>query len=128
MKKTILIVTERRADYSKFRPILKEIEKSQKLDYFLVVTGSHLLSEYGDSIKEIQSDGFKIIKKFQMYPKQKKDSAIEMSKSFGKCVIELSDIIEKLNPTIILSGFDIGSNLAVSIVGAHLNKIVAHVL
>ena len=127
MKKTILIVTERRADYSKFRPILKEIEKSQKLDYFLVVTGSHLLSEYGDSIKEIQSDGFKIIKKFQMYPKQKKDSAIEMSKSFGKCVIELSDIIEKLNPTIILSGFDIGSNLAVSIVGAHLNKIVAHV-
>jgi UDP-N-acetylglucosamine 2-epimerase (non-hydrolysing)/GDP/UDP-N,N'-diacetylbacillosamine 2-epimerase (hydrolysing) len=121
------MVTERRADYSKFRPILKEIEKSQKLDYYLIVTGSHLLSEYGDSIKEIQSDGFKITKKFHMYSKQKKDSAVEMVKAFGKCVIELSNIIEKLNPTIILSGFDIGSNLAVSIVGAHLNKIVAHV-
>ena len=127
MKKTILIVTERRADYSKFRPILKEIEKSKKLDYVLIVTGSHLLPEYGDSINEIYSDGFKITKKFHMYSKQKKDSGIEMSKAFGKCVIELSNIIEKLNPTIILAGFDIGSNLAVSIVGAHLNKIVAHV-
>jgi len=39
--KNILIVTERRADYSKFRPIIKEIEKSKKLDYRLVVTGSH---------------------------------------------------------------------------------------
>lgn len=127
MKRTILIVTERRADYSKFRPILKEIEKSKKLDYFLIVTGSHLLPKYGDSINEIHSDGFKITKKFHMFSKQKKDSGYEMSKALGKCIIELSDIIKKLNPTIILSGFDIGSNLAVSIVGAHLNKIVAHV-
>jgi GDP/UDP-N,N'-diacetylbacillosamine 2-epimerase (hydrolysing) len=127
MKRTILIVTERRADYSKFRPILKEIEKSKKLDYFLIATGSHLLQNYGDSINEIYSDGFKISKKFHMYSKNKKDSEYEMSKAFGKCVLKLSDIVKELNPTIILSGFDIGSNLAVSIVGAHFNKIVAHV-
>ena len=127
MKRTVLIVTERRADYSKFRPILKEIEKSKKLDYFLIVTGSHLLPKYSDSINEIYSDGFKITKKFPMYSKRKEDSGYEMSKALGKCVLELSDIIKKLDPTIILSGFDIGSNLAVSIVRAHLNKIVAHV-
>ena len=39
MKKKIFLVTERRADYTKFRPILKEISKSKKLDYFLIVTG-----------------------------------------------------------------------------------------
>ena len=60
MKKKILIVTERRADYSKFRPILKEIEKSKNLDYFLIVTGSHLLLEHKQTIDEIFSDGFKI--------------------------------------------------------------------
>ena len=43
MKRKILVVTERRADYTKLRPILKEIQKSKKLDYYLVVTGSHLL-------------------------------------------------------------------------------------
>ena len=54
MTKKILIVTERRADYSKFRPVLHEIKKSKKLDYFLVVTGSHLLKEHGLTINEIK--------------------------------------------------------------------------
>ena len=58
--KKILIVTERRADYSKFRPVLNEIKKSKKLDYYLVVTGSHLLKDNGLTINEIKHDGFKI--------------------------------------------------------------------
>lgn len=127
MKKKILVVTERRADFSKFRPILKEISKSKKLEYFLVVTGSHLLIEHGMTIKEIKKDGFKISAKFQMYEKKRTDSNIGMVKSFGKCVIELSKILEKEKPDIILAGFDIGANLAVAIAGAHMNILVAHV-
>ncbi len=126
MKKKILIVTERRADYSKFRPILKEIEKSKSLDYFLIVTGSHLLSEHKQTIDEIYSDGFKITKKFQMYSKNRNDTGAEMARALGKSIIQLTKIIEKLNPDIILSGFDIGSNLSAAIVGAHMNKVVAH--
>lgn len=127
MKKKILIVTERRADYSKFRPILKEIEKSLKLDYFLIVTGSHLLKEYGNTIHDIKRDGFKITSKFQMYARQKKDTGSEMVSALGKSIIELSKLIEKLDPDIILSGFDIGANFAAAIVGAHMNKIVIHI-
>ena len=52
MTKKILIITERRADYSKFRPIIKKIHESKKLDYFLIVTGSHLLKEYGNKIDD----------------------------------------------------------------------------
>lgn len=127
LKKRILVVTERRADYSKFRPILTEIKKSKKLDYFLVVTGSHLLKEHGLIIKEIKKDGFKISSTFQMYERKKTDSGFEMAKSLGKCLIELSKIIKKIKPDIILAGFDIGANLAAAIVGAHTNIIVAHV-
>jgi GDP/UDP-N,N'-diacetylbacillosamine 2-epimerase (hydrolysing) len=126
MKKKILIITERRADYSKFRPILKEIEKSKKLDYFLIVTGSHLLPEHKLTINEIYSDGFKITKKFQMYSKNREDTGAEMAKALGKSIIELTKIIERLNPDIIFAGFDIGSNLAAALVGAHMNKMVAH--
>ena len=60
MKKKILIVTERRADYSKFKPILDEIKKSKSLSYVLIVTGSHLLKKHGYTINEIKKDGFKI--------------------------------------------------------------------
>jgi GDP/UDP-N,N'-diacetylbacillosamine 2-epimerase (hydrolysing) len=126
LKRKILIVTERRADYSKFRPVIKEIEKSKKLDYFLIVTGSHLLKEHGNTINEIKNDKFKITSTFEMYPKIRKDTGAEMVVSLGTAMIKLSKIIEKINPDIILSGFDIGANFAVAVAGAHMNKVVAH--
>ena len=63
----VLIVTERRADYSRFKPILKLIDKSDILDYDLVVTGIHLLEKYGKTINEIKYDGFKIFDIFDMF-------------------------------------------------------------
>ena len=126
MVKKILIVTERRADYSKFRPILNEIKKSKKLDYYLVVTGSHLLKEHGLTINEIKDDGFKISKKFHMYSKIKDDSGAEMLHGLSKSIYHLTKTIQKIKPDIILAGFDIGANLAASIVGAHMNILVAH--
>ncbi len=127
MKRKILLVTERRADYTKFRPILKEISKSKKLDYFLIVTGSHLLKEHGKTINEIKHDGFKITSTFTMFNKTEKDNGAEMTRSFGRAVIKLSNIIEKLKPDIILTGFDIGANFAATIIGAHMNIVVAHI-
>lgn len=127
MKKKILIVTERRADYSKFRPILEQISKSHKLKYYLIVTGSHLLEEHGHTIDEIKQDGFKIYHVFSMYNKNRSDTGAEMVRAFGRSILSLSDLIEKINPDIILSGFDIGANFAASIIGAHMNILVAHV-
>ena len=126
MKKKILIVTERRADYSKFRPILKEIQKSKKLDYYLVVTGSHLLKEHGLTINDIKNDGFKISQKFRMYENIKDDSGAKMTLALSKAIFHLTNIIQKTKPDIILAGFDIGANLAAAIVGAHMNILVAH--
>ena len=37
--KKILLVTERRADYSRFKEILKEINNEDTLKYVLIVTG-----------------------------------------------------------------------------------------
>ena len=127
MKKKILIVTERRADYSKFKPILDEIKKSRSLSYILIVTGSHLLKKYGYTINEIKKDGFKISDQFSMYANNSLDDGAEMVKSFGKSIIKISSLIEKYDPDIILSGFDIGANLAAAISGAHMNKVVAHI-
>ena len=127
MKKKILIVTERRADYSKFKPILDEIKKFKSLSYVLIVTGSHLLKKHGYTINEIKKDGFKISDQFSMYGSNSLNNGAEMVKSFGKSVIKITSLVEKYNPDIILSGFDIGANLAAAIVGAHMNKVVAHI-
>jgi len=127
MTRKIFLVTERRADYTHLRPIIKEISKSKKLDYFLTVTGSHLLKEHGKTINEIKNDGFKISAIFSIFRKTKKDNGTEMTRAFGRSVIQLSNLIEKFKPDLILTGFDIGANFAAAIVGAHTNIVVGHI-
>ena len=127
MKKKILIVTERRADYSKFRPILNKISESSKLDYCLVVTGSHLLSSHGKTINDIKNDGFKISYKFPMYSKFFTGTNSEMAESFGRAILKITEIVKIEKPDLILAGFDIGANFAAAIVGSHMNIHVAHI-
>ena len=64
MIKKILIITERRADFSRFKPIIKLIQKDKKLDYQLIVTGLHLVKKYGYTVKEINKDKFKIFSRY----------------------------------------------------------------
>ena len=126
MNKKIFVVTERRADYSKFKPVLNEIKKSKNLEYFLVVTGSHLMKTHGMTINEIKNDNFKIFSTFEMYKNNSDDSGAKMTNAFGRSIISLTEIIQQIKPDIILAGFDIGANFAAAIVGARLNIIVAH--
>ena len=126
MKRKILFVTERRADYSKLRPVINEIKKSKKFEYYLIVTGSHLLKKHGYTINEIKKDGFQIHKKFKMFEENDDDSPSTMTMGFGKAVIKLTKIIKTLKPDLIFSGFDIGANFAAAVIGAHMNIHVAH--
>ena len=127
MIRKVFIVSERRADFSRFKPILKLIKKSKKLDYTLVVTGNHILKNYGNTIDEIKEEKFKIHKTFKMFLKNKDNDGSEMVHGLGVAIQELSKILKKNRPDVILSGFDIAANLAVTIVGAHMNIPVAHI-
>jgi len=122
----IFIVTERRADYSRFQPILKLIQDDPDLDYDLVVTGLHLKKDNGYTINEILDDGFKIFSKFDMF-KEDEDSGGAMVRAYAEAVKMLSIELEKSNPDLILSGFDIAANAAVTLAGAHMNIPVAHI-
>ena len=125
----IFIVTERRADFSRFNPIIKLIKKDQKLDYQLVVTGIHLMKEYGYTINEIKNKKFKIYDQFKIFDKNylEINDGAEMSNSLGIALSKLSKILSRAKPDLILSGFDIAANLAVTICGAHMNIPVAHI-
>ncbi len=53
--KKIAVVTSTRAEYGLLSPIVKELRKNEndKLKIELIVTGTHLYSEYGNTIEEI---------------------------------------------------------------------------
>ena len=124
--KKIFIVSERRSDYAKLKPIIDGIKRSPRLDYMLLVTGSHLLKKYGITIKEIQRDGYRIAARFDMYPKRRADTGADMSYSIGKAIMRITRLITRSKPDMILSGFDTGADLAAAIAGAHMNIPVAH--
>ena len=126
-KRKILIVTERRADYSRFKPILKQLKNNNFFEYFIVVTGIHLIKEHGLTIKEIQKDNFKIFFKFKNFKNNKTDDASNMVFAMGQTFLKLAKIIKKIKPDLILSGFDIGANFALTVAGAHFNIPVAHI-
>lgn len=122
----IFVVTERRADYSRFKPVLQLIEQDPLLDYDLVVTGLHLKEEHGLTVNEIKEDGFKIFSTFEMFD-EKEDSGAAMVRSFSSALKGITYELEKSKPDLILSGFDIAANFAVTIAGAHMNIPVAHI-
>ena len=122
----VFLITERRADYSRFQPILREIESDPVLDYDLVVTGLHLKHEHGYTINEIKADGFKIFSTFEMFL-ESEDSGGAMVRSYAEAVKNVTYELEKSKPDIILSGFDIAANAAVTLAGAHMNIPVAHI-
>ena len=63
----ICCVTGTRADYPRIRSVLKLLDNDPYFDLQIIVTGSHLLEEYGSTYKEIIDDGFKISKKVEMF-------------------------------------------------------------
>ena len=123
----ILFVTERRADYSRFKPIIDKIQEDPELDYDLVVTGIHLLEKYGKTVDFIEKDGIKISSVIPMFDEDHEDSGSAMARATGRFLERITHELERLQPDIVLAGFDIGANFAVGVAAAHMNIPVGHV-
>ncbi len=122
----VFLITERRADYSRFKPILDLIHSDPLLTYDLVVTGLHLKEEHGSTIEEIRRDGFNVTATFPMFL-ESADTGASMTRAFAEALRQVTYELEKSRPDIILSGFDIAANAAVTIAAAHMNIPVAHI-
>lgn len=125
-KRKILFVTERRTDYSRLKSIMKAVQKSKNLELQLVVTGIHLLKNFGETKKYIEKDGFKIDAVLPMFSDNDKDNGSSMVKGLSRVLNGMPEIIEKLKPDILFAGFDIGANFAAAITAMHLNVHVVH--
>jgi GDP/UDP-N,N'-diacetylbacillosamine 2-epimerase (hydrolysing) len=123
----ILTLVERRADYSRMRPILKELYRDSSFDVYLIVTGVCLLDLHGRDIDYINADGFNIDAEIPMFEESGKNTNASMVIALAKVLHGVTKEIEKFKPDIVLTGFDIGANLATTIAAAHMNIPVAHI-
>lgn len=123
----ILTLVERRADYSRMRPILKELYKDTFFEVYLIVTGICLLDKHGKDIDYIKEDGFTINAEVPMFEESGANTNASMVYALAKVLDGVMKEIEKFKPDLVLTGFDIGANLATTIAAAHMNIPVAHI-
>ena len=86
-----------------------------------------MLEIHGQDVNYIKSDGFHINAELKMFDNERPDTGAEMVRSMSRVLNALVDELEKVKPDIVLSGFDIGANMAVTIAAAHMNIPVAHI-
>ena len=65
-KKNIAVITSTRAEYGLLRSVIKNIDHSEILNLSLIVTGTHLSEKFGNTVTEIEKDGFNITKKIDI--------------------------------------------------------------
>ena len=58
--KKICVVTATRAEFGLLLNVIKRIEDDPDLDLCLAVTGAHLSSSYGNTVREIEESGVPI--------------------------------------------------------------------
>lgn len=123
----VFVLIERRADYSRYRPILAKMKEDPFFEIHLVVTGICLLDVHGKDINYIESDGFVINAKIPMFQEGNPDNGAEMVRSMARVLEGVTNELEASKPDLVLSGFDIGGNFAVTIAAAHMNIPIAHI-
>ncbi|MFH1896685.1 MAG: UDP-N-acetylglucosamine 2-epimerase [Candidatus Desantisbacteria bacterium] len=122
--KKIAAITGTRAEYGILRPVFKAIESHPLLSLSLIVTGSHLSPAFGNTIDEIERDGFQITEKIDIISES--DSGKDTAISIGKCIMGMTDAIQRIQPDIIMVLGDRGEMLAGGIAGVYMNIPIAH--
>ncbi len=95
----VLFITSSRADYGLLRDVILETQKLNRETY-LLVTGSHLSEEFGNTIKEIKKDNINKIIKRNILDKKFNDNKI--SNYISESINITTEVINKKKPDIIV--------------------------
>lgn len=96
----VAVFTGTRAEYGLLFWLLKDIQADDEMQLQLLVSGSHLSPEHGETYQQIEQDGFHIDEKIEILLSS--DSAVGTAKSIGLGVLGFSDALARLNPDVLV--------------------------
>lgn len=94
--KKIAVFTGTRAEYGLLYWLLKDIQADEELELQLLVSGTHLSPEFGNTYTAIEQDGFIIDEKIEILLSS--DTAVGVAKSMGLGVLGFTDALNRLKP------------------------------
>ncbi|MBF0137529.1 MAG: UDP-N-acetylglucosamine 2-epimerase (hydrolyzing) [Magnetococcales bacterium] len=124
--RTICVVTGSRAEYGHLYWVMREIQNQpHQLRLQVVATGMHLSPEFGLTVREIEKDGFDVAGRVEMLLSA--DSSVAIAKSLGLGVIGFADVLERLQPDLLLVLGDRFEALAAVLAALPARIPVAHI-
>lgn len=93
--KKIAILTTTRAEYGLLCPLIKRMQADDAFDVDIIVSGTHLLEKYGETIQYIQSDHIPIAYKVNIYQENFRGSEKEAAESAAEGLKAFAEIFEK---------------------------------
>ena len=125
MKRTIAVVTTSRADYIHLYWPLHDLMRHQEVDLKLIVLGAHLAPQFGETVKEIEKDGFPIAARLECLLSS--DTDVGVAKTLGLAVLSLADLLGQMRPDLLLLIADRYEMLAPAAVALTLRIPIAHI-
>ncbi len=125
MKKNIAIFTGNRAEYGLQFPILKAVKEHENLDYSLIVSGAHLDANFGNTLKEINEDGFEVYREVKI--EMDAGSLNSTVNAIGSGVLSIGETLSQLKPDIFVVYADRFEGLAAVIASTQMNIPTAHI-
>jgi len=125
MNRKICAVITARTSYTKFKSILKYLNKIDNVELQIVLSGSSFTDRFGSIEDILVSDGFRVNEKVSILLQD--TSLVGNAKATGLGIIEFAGVFSRLCPDIVLVMADRFEILAPSVAAAYTNTCLAHV-
>jgi len=96
----VTVFTGTRAEYGLLYWLMKDLYADDEIELQLLVSGSHLSPEFGETIHVIEQDGFKVNEKIEMLLSS--DTPVGVVKSMGLGLIGYADALDRLKPDMLI--------------------------
>ena len=124
-KRKIAVVTVSRAEYGILKSLLCKIKEDPDMELQLIVTGSHLMKDMGNTVQDIIDDGFSIAARVNM--DLTSDSPQNIAEAMGTIVQEMSMVLMKLQPDLLVLISDRFETLAAAVAASPFTIPIAHI-
>lgn len=98
----ICFVTGTRAEYGLLSRLMRLVQEDSTLQLQIIATNMHLSKKFGETYREIESDGFKIDKRVPIIDELAKDSPVSTLKAMSKGLEGFGIAYSELKPDLIV--------------------------
>ena len=124
-RRRIGVVTTSRADYSHLYWPLRELADHPEIELGVFALGPHLSPQFGNTLKEIERDGFPIQARIECLLSSDTDTG--MAKTIGVAILGLADALTAWRPDLLLLIADRYEMLAPAATALALRIPIAHI-